>query len=105
MDAKKLAVRPNLEQYRKQAKDLLKTRKSDDPAVLRRIWRNHPRMRKEAEFRAAPFALADAQLVVAREHGFESWPKFTKHIEALNRERSPVSTFELAADAVVTGDA
>jgi hypothetical protein len=50
-------------------------------------------------------ALADAQLVIAREHGFESWPKFVKHIEALTREKSPVSQFELAADAIVTGDA
>jgi ankyrin repeat protein len=29
------------------------------------------------------FALADAQFVIAREHGFESWPEFAKHIEAL----------------------
>ncbi|PYU60413.1 MAG: hypothetical protein DMG56_15945, partial [Acidobacteria bacterium] len=30
-------------------------------------------------------------MVIAREHGFESWPKFAKHIEALARERSVAS--------------
>ncbi len=35
--------------------------------------------------------LADAQVTIAREHGFESWPKFAKHIEALARERSVAS--------------
>jgi ankyrin repeat protein len=105
MDANPLPARPNLEQYRKQAKDLVKARKSGDPQALRRI-RQHPRLRKlpEAEFRNAPFALADAQLVIAREHAFESWPKFAKHVEDLARANSPVSQFESAADAVVSGD-
>jgi ankyrin repeat protein len=44
-------------------------------------------------------------LVIAREHGFESWPKFAKHIEGLTKESSAVSKFESAADAIVTGDA
>jgi len=35
------------------------------------------------ELRRAKFALADAQLIVARWHGFESWPKFAKHIETI----------------------
>src|ERR1019366_9876513 len=50
-------------------------------------------------------ALADAQFVIARSHGFESWPKFAKHLEALARKSSPVSRFEAAADAIVSGDA
>ncbi len=45
--------------------------------------RNHPRFHKrtEEELRQTPAALSDAQLVIAREHGFESWPKFAHHIE------------------------
>jgi hypothetical protein len=50
-------------------------------------------------------ALADAQFVIARSHGFESWPKFVKHLEALARNSSSVSRFEAAADAIVNGDA
>jgi ankyrin repeat protein len=106
MEAKKLPARPSLEQYKKQAKTLVKSRKSGDPEALRRIRQNHPQFRKlpEAEFLGAKFALADAQLVIAREHAFESWPKFAKYVEAVNREHSPVSQFESAADAVIAGD-
>ncbi|HXL20941.1 MAG TPA: ankyrin repeat domain-containing protein [Candidatus Dormibacteraeota bacterium] len=49
------------------------------------------------------FALADAQFVIAREHGFESWPKFGKHIVALADARfaaavsDPVAAFIEAA--------
>jgi ankyrin repeat protein len=49
--------------------------------------------------------LADAQFIIARVQGFESWPKFAKHLEGLSRTDSGVSQFELAADAIVTGDA
>jgi ankyrin repeat protein len=47
--------------------------------------------------RIAPFHLADAQLVIAREHGFESWPKFAKHIETLRLTREVVSLADPAA--------
>ena len=49
-------------------------------------------------------SLSAAQFVIARAHGFESWPKFAKHITVVSRRDSPVSHFELAADAVVSGD-
>lgn len=95
MDAKELSARPSLEQYRKQAKELVKSFDSAAPEALRRVRHNH---------REPQFALADAQFVIAREHGFESWPKFAKHVQALAQKSSPVSRFELAADAVVAGD-
>ena len=47
--------------------------------------------------------LTAAQFVIARSHGFESWPKFQKHLEALTRKGSPVERFEAAADAIVGG--
>jgi len=52
----------------------------------------------------ASCTLADAQLFIARLHDFASWPRFVHHLEALERESSPDSAFETAADAVVTGD-
>ena len=55
--------------------------------------------------RHASCLLADAQLFVAREHGFNSWPTFASHIDALKRPESAVSTFEAAVDAIVAGDA
>jgi hypothetical protein len=80
MDAKELPTCPSLEQYKKQAKDLVKARSTGDQEAIQRIKTAHPRLGKlpDSEIRGASFALADAQLVIAREHGFESWPKFTK---------------------------
>ncbi len=106
MDAKKLPPRPSLEQYEKQAKDLVKARKSGDPEALRRIKQHHARLSKlpDSELQSANFALADAQFVIAREHGFETWPKFANHIEALTRENSPATVWESAKNAVITGD-
>jgi ankyrin repeat protein len=48
--------------------------------------------------------LAQAQFALAREHGFASWPKFAKHVEALARAHPPISAFEAAVDAIVSGN-
>ena len=44
MAAKTLPPRPNLEQYKKQAKELVKAWKAGDPATLARITEYHPRL-------------------------------------------------------------
>ena len=51
-----------------------------------------------------PFTLARAQFILARIHGFESWPKFTRHLQDLSRLHSPEATFESAVEAIVSGD-
>src|SRR5712692_4079242 len=120
MDAKEVPARPTLEHYKKLAKDLLKAYQSGDAASMKRIQDHYQRpltwdeLREAAQWQlrklkgsarqSAGFTLADAQFLIARLHAFESWPKFKKHIEAVLRERSPISKFELAADAVITGD-
>ena len=93
MDANPLPAHANLEQYKKQAKDLLKAYRSADVETIRRVKRNHPRFEKLSEpgFQITKFALADAQLVIAREHGFESWPKFAKRIHELERSSTAMS--------------
>ena len=48
--------------------------------------------------------LSAAQFVIARAHGFLSWPRFEKHLTSLALASSNVSTFESAANAIVTGD-
>jgi ankyrin repeat protein len=96
MDAKPLPARPSLEQYKKQAKELVKlfeeaqSRQSPESKtihsqVIQGVRQHHPRFAElsDHEIASTKFALADAQFVVAREHGFESWPKFAKHVEAL----------------------
>ncbi len=146
-DALPLPPRPNLEQYKKLAKDLLKASQSPDPTALR-AWSARWIERMSGERIAAErfvipsegavsqsdiapqsrdlvfgfdtvdqlekFArhklsesvtLTAAQFVIARAHGFESWPKLAKHIEAVARSNSRVTHFEQAADAIVAGDA
>ncbi len=99
--SKQLPARPSLEQYRKQAKDLLHAHRAADPSALERIHRHHPTLHKLpfAQLASAPFSLTDAQLILAREHSFESWPKFAAHITTLTLIRDvaelkdPVAAF------------
>jgi hypothetical protein len=68
---------PSLEYLKKQAKALLKAHKQADPAVIARIKQHHPRLSKvlDAAIFDQAFSLRDAQLVVAHEQGFASWPQ------------------------------
>ena len=40
----------------------------------------------ESEIPGAAFSLRDAQLVIAREYGFESWPKLKRYVETLSED-------------------
>lgn len=101
-----LPSRPNLEQYKKQAKDVVKEYKSGDAETLQRLKATHPRFHamQDSEIAKAKFTLTDAQFVIAREHGFDSWPRFSRQIEIVNRKhaaalRNPVDAFIEAASA------
>lgn len=101
MPDRTLPADPNLEQYKKQAKDLAKNYSLRIPDALARVRRHHPRFqrRPESVAQASQINRTDAQLIIAREHGFESWPKFARHIETINMIRSlgslrdPVAAF------------
>jgi uncharacterized protein len=75
-----LPARPSLEQLRKQAKELLKAYRTDDRAAVARFKSHHPRPGSTKRV-----ALADAQLVLAREYGFASWAKLKHRVESLQR--------------------
>jgi ankyrin repeat protein len=133
-DALPLPPRPNLEQYKKLAKDLQDACHSGDPAAIRK-WAARwaeviarlrgleitPEVRgridddaerteerwqkfKATNERGARCTVTGAQLFIARGHGFASWPKFAEHLKSLQRTNSPVSKFEAAVDAIVSGD-
>ena len=63
-------VRPNLDQLRHQAKDLLRSIKSGDGAAAAELLKHHPRAPEPTSAR-----LADAQLVLARSYGLPSWAR------------------------------
>ena len=71
----RLPHRPSLVQLRKRAKELLQQLRNGDPSAINRLRRYKPNV-------SDPI-LADAQFVLAREHGFESWPKLVHHIHAV----------------------
>src|SRR5438045_720382 len=73
----RLPARPSLEQLRKQAKELLRDYRAGDSAAVERWGALHADPAQSAQV-----TLADAQFVLAREHGFESWPKLVHHIES-----------------------
>jgi glutathione S-transferase len=79
---KQLPSRPNLEQLKNQAKSLLKGQHAEDPEVLARVRQHHPRWQNysDAILASARFTLADAQLVIANEYGFETWPALKAHL-------------------------
>ena len=72
-----LPERPSLEQLRNQAKDLLRGARGGDASALARLTATG---RRAAGARPT---LADAQLAIARELGFPSWPKLVRHVEAV----------------------
>ncbi|MCL2640932.1 MAG: hypothetical protein FWD53_08825 [Phycisphaerales bacterium] len=84
-----LPPRPNLEQLRKQAKDLLKAHHAQDPAacsVLRQLYRF--RGKDDTQIIAAappPLTLTEVQLALALEYGFESWAHLKAHLEPQER--------------------
>jgi ankyrin repeat protein len=103
MNAKELPARPNVEQHKKQAKELLKSCKAGDPEAIRRLKTHHLRFINlpDSEIAHVKIVLADAHLVIAREHGFESWPKFTKHIQHLSLEKSVAAISDPLAEFIV----
>ena len=73
-----LPAKPNLAQLKHQAKDLLHQMQAGDPQAIARSVELHPRIQDRSEL-----SLSDAQLVLAREYGFASWPKLKAHVESL----------------------
>lgn len=68
--ARHFPVRPNLDQLRNQAKDLLRAIRDNDPDAVAELREHHP---KAIDPLVAK--LADAQLVLARAYGLPSWPR------------------------------
>jgi ankyrin repeat protein len=130
VDSLPLPPRPDLEQYRKRAKELYKAAHSTDPEAVR-LWANEwlgtlERLRgvKATSFEQGSFdraieliettikatrggrrfSLGNAQFLIARAHSFKSWRAFADHVEQLSRTSTGDREFESAADAIVSGN-
>ena len=109
-DVVPLPARPSLEQYEKHANDLAAACRSSEPGAIGAWAAQFPESIPEFEtfarqtLTSRDCALTAAQFVIARAHGFETWPIFAAHLEDLQKKESPVSMFEAAAEAIVAGD-
>src|SRR5581483_7120527 len=97
-----LPANPSLENLRKQAKTLLKKWRAAEAEALARVRSAHPRYGGASDdaLRVAKPRLADCQLVLAREAGFESWAQLKAAVEASRDEAADqfVSTACLCYD-------
>ena len=115
MPVSPLPPNANLDHLKHQARDLLKAHATHSPQIAHLIREFHPRFSKstDAEIFTAPFKLSDAQLTVARRHGFASWPRMKQRIERPtladrldlpHHERIEDQLFRRAVDLLDSGD-
>ena len=88
---------PDWQNVRTQAKGLRKAFLKNDADAVRRVAQFHPHPPKASDFK-----LSDAQLTLAREHGFPSWPQFKRHI--LTPTPAQLGAFKKAVEDGDAGD-
>ena len=74
-----LPVRPNLDQLKRQARELLRDVRRGEPAAVEEFATFHP-----GKIDPAGARLADAQLVLARAYGAASWPRIVHCCQLVN---------------------
>src|SRR5262245_23791671 len=68
---------PDIAQLRRQARELLETYRAQSPDAVVEVDAHHRTATPET------FALHDAQFVLARSYGFESWPKLKAAVDGV----------------------
>lgn len=83
--SKQLPARPSLEHLRKQAKSLLSAYRAGREEAAERLKATLPSLAGLAAEKsiAKHIALHDAQSVIAREYGYESWRALVAHVEEI----------------------
>jgi len=76
MRVRRLPVRPNLEQLRRQAKELLRAMRAGDANAIAELRERHPESIDPSSAK-----LADAQLVLARSYSASSWTRLVHAVE------------------------
>jgi ankyrin repeat protein len=91
--SRQLPEKPNLEHLREQAKELLRSVHQGDAAALDLF---HSLVSFSAP---ASLKLADAQYAIARDYGFQSWPKLKEHVDSVARVLQPAEMLTAAIRA------
>lgn len=90
LPTRRMREHPDLEQLKRQAKELLSGFTLGDAAASAEVHAHY----ESAD--TATFALHDAQLVIARSYGFDSWPKLKAYVDGI--------TIKRLVEAVRSGD-
>ena len=106
MQHKQFPPNPSLEHLKFQAKQLLKAHKEGSLDARQRIRSFFPKLSDatDAEIQEAAFGLQDAQLVIAREYGFESWTWLKEEVLHQERDTEPTSAEDLLFQILRTPD-
>jgi DNA-binding NtrC family response regulator len=93
MSARQLPPRSDLRQLKRQAKDLRRAAAAGVAEALTRIRQHHPRLQDASDDLLTDLSLQDAQLTLARQYGFDSWPRLTAAVDNDGAgDRSPMDT-------------
>jgi catechol 2,3-dioxygenase-like lactoylglutathione lyase family enzyme len=97
------ACMPNLENLKKQAKLILRWHRERHYPVAAQIRAHLPRFLNmpDSAILAAGFKLGDAQELVAREQGFESWPALKAGLSTPKKPKSPPVKAKAQAQAKI----
>jgi hypothetical protein len=96
-----LPQRPNYEQLRKQAKDLHKACMAGDKTARQRLRTHHPNSNDLSPSSAV--TLAQAQLAIARQYGFGSWPRLKRSLDDIAAVEAEIT--QLCTDFANTDEA
>ena len=108
MPTRSLPPRPDLSQLKLQARELHRALGDGHVSAAARVAASHPRFKGQplSAILDAPPALADAQLVLAREYGFHTWSELKRRVDLgsrIDRVR-PHPRFAEALEAFDAGD-
>ena len=114
MPTKRLPESANIDHLKRQAKELLRDFRSEHLSAFQRLREFHPKLASLSDdaLSARTFALSDAQLSIAREYGYASWPRLKaviaerRHEELvlIHNDRLPEGPFKQALDFMDAGD-
>jgi ankyrin repeat protein len=94
-----------LSYFQNRAHGLVAAHRDGLPGIAQQIQASNPQFaaKSSAEILRTPFAQPDAELVVAREHGFASWQQFRNHLTALTTGKT-TEPFITAFEALKSGN-
>ncbi len=114
MPTKRLPASPDIDHLKHQAKDLLRDFRARQMAAFQRVREFHPKHgdATDVQMPGRAFSLSDAQLSIAREYGYASWPRLKaaiagqnhQELELSHNDRLPDGPFKQALDFIDEGD-